>query len=87
MGRRVNGNGTWKETSPAAGRADMVAGVSGVGRSLCGQAAEPVPNRIVVLMFDDAAKSHYTFVRPVLTGSPVDCGEGGHSLCSAWNRT
>ncbi len=52
-----------------------------------GEAAEPVPNRIVVLTFDDAAKSHYTFVRPILTGSPVDSGKGGHSLWSAWNRT
>lgn len=34
--------------------------------SLVACAAEPIPNRIVVLTFDDAVKSHYTVVRPLL---------------------
>jgi peptidoglycan/xylan/chitin deacetylase (PgdA/CDA1 family) len=28
---------------------------------------EPIPDRLVVLTFDDAAKSHYTVARPILT--------------------
>lgn len=31
---------------------------------LCG--AEPIPDKLVVLTFDDSAKSHYTVVRPIL---------------------
>src|SRR5207237_5682518 len=27
---------------------------------------EPIPNRLVVLTFDDSAKSHYTVARPIL---------------------
>ena len=27
---------------------------------------EPIPDKLVVLTFDDSAKSHYTIVRPIL---------------------
>ncbi len=29
-------------------------------------AFEPIPDKLVVLTFDDSAKSHYTIVRPIL---------------------
>ncbi len=29
-------------------------------------ALEPIPDKLVVLTFDDSVKSHYTFVRPIL---------------------
>ena len=35
----------------------------GVSR-LCG--LEPIPDKLVVLTFDDASKSHYTIARPML---------------------
>ena len=28
--------------------------------------AKPIPEKLVVLTFDDSAKSHYTIVRPIL---------------------
>src|SRR5205085_8400979 len=30
-------------------------------------ALEPIPDKLVVLTFDDSAKSHYTVARPILT--------------------
>src|ERR1041384_3916715 len=30
-------------------------------------AQEPIPDKLVVLTFDDSAKSHYTVARPILT--------------------
>jgi peptidoglycan/xylan/chitin deacetylase (PgdA/CDA1 family) len=38
----------------------LAVGVSG------GQAREPLPEKLVVLTFDDSAKSHYTVARPLL---------------------
>src|SRR3982751_4246812 len=32
------------------------------------RALEPVPDRLVVLTFDDSAKSHFTVARPLLRG-------------------
>src|SRR6476620_6106591 len=32
----------------------------------CASAREPVPDKLVVLTFDDASKSHFTVARPVL---------------------
>ena len=37
--------------------------------ALCCSAAsalEPIPDKLVVLTFDDSVKSHYTVVRPIL---------------------
>ena len=31
-----------------------------------GTAAEPIPDKLVVLTFDDSVKSHFTIVRPIL---------------------
>ena len=31
-----------------------------------GGAADPIPEKLVVLTFDDSAKSHFTVVRPLL---------------------
>src|ERR1700688_3004078 len=33
----------------------------------CAFAVEPIPDKLVVLTFDDSAKSHYTVARPILT--------------------
>ena len=44
----------------ACGRVRGASGVNGSG------ATEPVPDRVVVLTFDDAVKSHYTTVAPLL---------------------
>ena len=35
-------------------------------RSLAAHGLEPIPDKLVVLTFDDSAKSHYTIVRPIL---------------------
>lgn len=32
-----------------------------------GFALEPIPDKLVVLTFDDSAKSHFTVARPILT--------------------
>ena len=37
-----------------------------IGRSPAAVAAEPAPDRLVVLTFDDAVKSHFSVVRPIL---------------------
>ena len=31
-----------------------------------GAAREPIPDKLVVLTFDDSVKSHFTIVRPIL---------------------
>src|SRR5262249_56535659 len=36
-----------------------------LGSAAC--ALEPIPDKLVVLTFDDSAKSHYTVARPILT--------------------
>jgi peptidoglycan/xylan/chitin deacetylase (PgdA/CDA1 family) len=40
--------------------------VSGDGGSLLRGTAEPLPEKVVVLTFDDAARTHFTLVRPIL---------------------
>src|SRR3954467_12832464 len=44
------------------------------------RALEPIPDKLVVLTFDDASKSHFTVARPVLLkykfGAPLFVTEG-----------
>ncbi len=49
--------GSWCAAS-AWGQSDPAANTQGAGK--------PIPDKLVVLTFDDSAKSHYTIVRPLL---------------------
>ncbi len=43
-----------------------VASILLLGSGLRVSATQPIPNRLVVLTFDDSVKSHFTVVRPIL---------------------
>ncbi|MFN5625807.1 MAG: polysaccharide deacetylase family protein, partial [Planctomyces sp.] len=43
-----------------------LASVGPAGGVVCGDDLQPIPDRLVVLTFDDSAKSHFTVARPLL---------------------
>ena len=44
------------------------------------KALEPIPDKLVVLTFDDSSKSHFTVARPVL--KKYGFGASGYAACS-----
>lgn len=49
-----------------AGRLLVFLSMLAVNSPACLRAQEPIPNKLVVLTFDDSVKSHFTVVRPIL---------------------
>src|SRR5579862_4967789 len=45
----------------------FLAAVAALALASPASALEPIPDKLVVLTFDDSAKSHYTVARPILT--------------------
>src|SRR4030088_998532 len=45
---------------------NLLAALTALLFASCTFALEPIPDKLVVLTFDDSAKSHYTVARPVL---------------------